>query len=276
MNFPNWIDEAKKLYIQDKKTYKEIGEIYNVSRKTVSKYLRLSGVSSNEKYVRKINSDKLRKYNYNTCESVFKKIDTEEKAYWLGFLYADGCINIGNSKIELFLKEEDIEHLKKYRKFLGLEEKPLFKKEKDGKIGYRFEFSSYVVKDQLAKLGCLPQKTHILKFPTEKQVPKKLIHHFIRGYMDGDGCIYVSNNKISLEILGTHDFLEGYKNWVNLGNSKIYNFKHSDIKRVCNSNAQALDILSRIYNNANIYLKRKYEKYINFAVQRRKSLKSVE
>lgn len=276
MNFPSWIDEAKKLYTQDKKTYKEIGETYNVNRKTVSKYLKLSGVSSNEKYVRKVNPDKLRKYDYNICESVFKKIDTEEKAYWLGFLYADGCINIGGSKIELFLKEDDVEHLKEYRKFLGLEEKPLFKKEKDGKIGYRFEFSSYVVKNQLIKLGCLPQKTHILKFPTEEQVPRNLIHHFIRGYMDGDGCIYVSNNKISLEILGTYDFLEGYKNWVNLGNSKIYSFKHSEIKRACNSNTQALDILSRIYNNANIYLKRKYEKYINFAVQQRKSLKSVE
>lgn len=41
----------------------------------------------------------------------FKKIDTEEKAYWLGFLYADGCVGSKEAKIELGLAEKDFNHL---------------------------------------------------------------------------------------------------------------------------------------------------------------------
>lgn len=43
--------------------------------------------------------------------------------------------------------------------------------------------------NDLINLGCIPRKTLVLKFPNESTVPKQLIKHFIRGYMDGDGCI---------------------------------------------------------------------------------------
>ena len=41
--------------------------------------------------------------------TIFEKIDSEEKAYWLGFLEADGCLHSGKGdyRIELGLKEED-------------------------------------------------------------------------------------------------------------------------------------------------------------------------
>ena len=110
--------------------------------------------------------------------------------------------------------------------------------------------------------GCHPNKTFELKFPTF--LPNELKSHFIRGYIDGDGCIYVNNKKISLEVLGTNEFLKGYKEWANEGNSKIYNCSKSEIKRVINSNKQALNILERIYKDATIYLERKYKKYIDF------------
>lgn len=41
----------------------------------------------------------------------FENIDTEEKAYWLGFLYADGYVNANEDKIELCLAEKDFHHL---------------------------------------------------------------------------------------------------------------------------------------------------------------------
>ena len=62
------------------------------------------------------------KYTYN--ENYFKIIDSEEKAYWLGFLYADGCITrfyrnekLKSMSLELTLQSNDIEHLKKFLKF---------------------------------------------------------------------------------------------------------------------------------------------------------------
>lgn len=269
MSEPQWIKEAIYLYNEKHYTYKKIGEIFNTSRKTVSYYLRKNGVISNPKYVRNVNPNKLRKYDYSYCENLFKTIDTEEKAYWLGFLYADGNISKDKNVIELSLKESDIEHLKQYRKFLNLENKPFDYKKKCFtndviKYSYRFSICSANIKHDLIKLGCYPEKTYTLKFPTEKQAPSKLIHHFLRGYIDGDGCIYTSSRRISLEVLGTFDFLNGYKKWVCLGHSKIYKFNHANVFRVINNGQHALNILNRIYDQATIYLERKRQKYLNY------------
>ena len=263
---PEWLEKAITLYNDKKLTYKQIGEIVGANRKTVSYYLRQNGVISNPLMVRKVDPRKLRKYDYSTCEKCFESIDTEEKAYWLGFLYADGCVSAAKNTIELSLKEEDKEHLVKFRNFLGLDKKPFSRKEKNinglTKISYKFAFDSEKVKNDLITHGCSPHKTFDITFP--KFLNEELKPHFIRGYIDGDGCIYVKNKKISLEILGTEEFLKGYKEWANEGNSKIYSINHSDIKRVINSNKQALNILKRIYDNATIFLERKYKKYIDF------------
>jgi len=271
---PEWLNQAIDLYTNQHMTFVEIGQQLHVGRKTVSKYLNQAGFQSNPKYIRHINPEKLRKYDYSIADSVFDKIDTEEKAYWLGFLYADGYIAELNNSIELSLEESDLNHLIAYRNFLGLENKPFnYKRRKLNNkefYSYRFSFNSIKTKQALIRLGCGPQKTFTLTFPDKDQVPDSLIHHFIRGYIDGDGCIYISQNKISVEVLGTETFLTGYKQWVNLGNSKIYNFNHSDIKRVVNSNRQALNILERIYDQATIYLERKHRKYLDYLAVRQK------
>lgn len=54
---------------------------------------------------------------------IFENIDTEEKAYWLGFLYADGCVGSKESKVELSLAEKDLRHMEKFRSFIGIENK---------------------------------------------------------------------------------------------------------------------------------------------------------
>lgn len=273
MTRPEWLDQAIKLYQEDHLTFTAIGTALHVGRKTVSKYLKREGFESNPKYVRHVDPAKLRHYDYSICDTIFHKIDSEEKAYWLGFLYADGYVADSGSTVELSLEEKDFNHLQRFRSFLGLDNKPFNKKVKT--IGenvfysYRFSFNSASAKQDLINLGCTPQKTFSLTFPTADQVPDNLIRHFVRGYIDGDGCIYTSNHKISVEVLGTEFFLDGYKRWVNLGNSKIYHFNHSDIKRVVNSNRQACDILQRIYRDATIYLQRKYDKYINFLAVKR-------
>lgn len=80
----------------------------------------------------------------------------------------------------------------------------------------RMHLISKHFKTRLCELGCIPNKSLILKFPDENLVPKNLIKHFIRGYFDGDGCIsYSFLNKekdiISprLSLLGTENFLNG-------------------------------------------------------------------
>ena len=48
---------------------------------------------------------------YNCNYDYFKEIDTEDKSYWLGFLYADGSVRKNTNTVELSLKGSDIEHL---------------------------------------------------------------------------------------------------------------------------------------------------------------------
>lgn len=54
---------------------------------------------------------------------------------------------------------------------------------------YRLACYSKKSYTDLINKGCGINKSLILKFPDETQVPQNLISHFIRGYFDGDGCV---------------------------------------------------------------------------------------
>ena len=114
----------------------------------------------------------------------FEKIDTEEKAYWLGFLYADGSVGSKENKIELGLAEKDLSQVEKFKQFIGLDNKISYRKNTKS---YRSSFRSQKCKQDLISQGCVPKKSLILTFPTEQQVSHSLICHFMRGYFDGDG-----------------------------------------------------------------------------------------
>ena len=264
--FPIWINKAIELRKKGM-SYANIAKEIGTDRKKVSFYLKEKGYGPNLKYVRLKQNQPNKKY---VDENIFETIDTEEKAYWLGFLYADGCVNRTSDRIELSLKEDDYKHIWKFKNFLKSEHN-IGKKQKVIKnkifISYRLAITNKKLKYDLINKGCVPNKTKILKFPTEDQVPKHLIHHFIRGYIDGDGCI--TNNqtsKVSLEILGTQNFLEGILKFYNLPiNKYIYNFKHSDIKRLVLTGEKAFSIIEKSYKNSIIYLDRTFNLYNKFA-----------
>nr|DAF81145.1 MAG TPA: Intein splicing domain [Caudoviricetes sp.] len=262
-----WLNDACKLY-ESGLPYCKIAKIVEHSRKTVSYYLRGMGYESNQKYVRRVNPIKLSKYDYSKASSVFKKIDTEEKAYWMGFLYADGYMDDRKHCISLCLKEEDKSMVLQFRKFLGLGPKKLHKKTKNinNKQFYSYEFSvnNRELYDCLINLGCFPRKTYKLRFPTQRQVPSEFIRHFVRGYFDGDGSVThsgLNGSKISIEMLGTKDFLMDYQKWTGFTHN-LYNFNHSDISRSIYCGAKAIIVLDNLYKDSNIYMSRKYEKYL--------------
>ena len=98
--------KAKELYLSGVSLTKIQGMLgYN--RKRLSTLLRYEGINIKQCG---------QKHIYNT--SAFKSIDTEEKAYWLGFLYADGDISVMNQlKLRVSLKAGDKDHLLKLKKF---------------------------------------------------------------------------------------------------------------------------------------------------------------
>lgn len=195
----------------------------------------------------------------------FEKIDTEEKAYWLGFLYADGSVSSKENKIELGLAEKDYKQIEKFRTFMNINNKISYRK---ATKAYRMSFRSDKCKADLINKGCVPRKSLILKFPTEEQVPRELIRHFIRGYFDGDGWFSNTPSCFQVGIIGTEDFIKGFLNYVENINTENTIFKvnrENGAKRyVFGAYQDVYNFLNWLYKDANIYLDRKYEHYLDF------------
>lgn len=195
-----------KKYIKGKELYLEgnsinyISKELDICRNRFSQYLKRNGVDVKQMH-----------HKIYFKNDVFKKIDTEEKAYWLGFLYADGCIRSGKRcGVEIGLSENDVGHLYKFRNFLDTTHKISFRKNKLGN-SCRISVEDAQLHSNLIELGCTPKKSLTLTFPTEDQVPKCLHKHFIRGYFDGDGGMTFTEKTTSINILGTKEFLNGIK-----------------------------------------------------------------
>jgi hypothetical protein len=119
----------------------------------------------------------------------------------------------------------------------------------------------------LKKLGVTPKKSLIIKFPTNNQVPKELLNHFVRGVFDGDGSVFnyerTINNKKYLEcgvsITASNFFIDGLYRNLKYGNIyRINNGKNSSLS--FKNKKEIKNILDYIYDDATIFLKRKYEK----------------
>lgn len=248
---------------EEERSLTKLGEKYGVKRQTLSKHLKDKGFEVIN-YQNRLRCD----------ETVFDKIDNEEAAYWLGFLYADGNISSTGNRLEVRLSIKDLFHLEKFRKFLKLSTE-IRTGIYNGNGFCHLSIRNKHLWETLDKLGCHPRKSLILKFPKLnifKGNIKELVLHFIRGYVDGDGClsIYKRNTGViatELNIVGTESFLKtinhifkdrGYisnkscNNWDN----KAFQLKFSFIP--------SRKIARYLYENANIYLERKYKKYLEF------------
>lgn len=158
---------------------------------------------------------------YSINDTYFQSIDTPNKAYWLGFLYADGCVievkkngKVRSLALEVGLSKTDEFHLSVFKMSLS-SNAPIKYKVVDNKYeACRVSFCNTNLCKDLINLGCVPRKSLILKFPSEYQVPKDLQKHFIRGYFDGDGCVFHNEDTrkngsdlCSLSFVGTEEFL---------------------------------------------------------------------
>lgn len=229
-----------------------------------------------------INSNLLYKSKYGKYyinQDYFNIIDNEWKAYWLGFLYADGTNRIKwNEKkhkmehvLKLTLCYKDKTHLEKFKKSLQ-NDSPI--KDRIIKLNNK-EFKSCDINicnqkicNDLSDLGCVPNKSLILKFPNDKIVPKNLIRHFIRGYFDGDGCVHVnlSNKSTVINFVGTKEFLSSlqdiFHNELKISYTKMTNQRNNKAFQITYGGIEEFEkIFTYLYKDSNIYLDRKLEKF---------------
>ena len=208
---------------------------------------------------RRKNSDNSKVFDFN--ENYFERIDSEDKAYWLGFLMADGCVYSDRNKISLMLHNDDILHLEKFKESINSNYNI---KTYENKLGAKFSriiINSEKTKSDLINHGCIPKKSLVLKFPN---IEEFLINHFIRGYFDGDGSLSISKDQFKFRMCGTKEFLEEVLNKIGFKNKLLRrwpdrNNNNYDID--IGGNLQVLKICNYLYKDATIFLDRKYDRY---------------
>lgn len=275
---------AKYKYAADK--YIELGGFPNTNITKIAKEFKISPNELSD-YISTYYPDIkiLGKANFN--EYVFDSIDTEEKAYWLGFIFADGTISSSplreetktQYQFELSLSSKDFTHLEKFAKFIEYKQS-LFCDE----TRCRLSIYSKHLWQVLNVNGCTPQKSLTLRFPkVELFKSKDLIRHFIRGYWDGDGCLTWSNKEHTspeVSVLGTDEMLYSIISYLPLTTKPILKILHPDkqsiIKYFSLTGEKAHIITSYLYNNSIISLQRKYEKYLEYCRLYEKSYRGLE
>lgn len=203
----------------------------------------------------------MRKIEYNVNPFVFQRINNEESAYWLGFIYADGCM-CDESRIQMILKGSDYHHLEKMKIFLNWNGS-IRRGIRENKYDIcKLVFRCKPMFEDLLALGCHPNKSKDLIFPTKEQVPDEFLFHFIRGYVDGDGSLgKLKRGNIwypRFSLCGTYDFIDGMLNRTGWKRNKIQ-VRKDGLAIIEWQGKYGKEFAHQLYDDANIYLDRKYE-----------------
>lgn len=199
-------------------------------------------------------------------ESAFDKL-TEQSAYWIGFLMADGNISYkkGVSIIALHLKEQDLYHLEKFRTFVGSSHKIASYINKTwGNRSYSISFSSERIANTLIKYGCVPKKC----FKAEIKGDIQHNRHLWRGIIDGDGTLGLYN-RINcngtvrrvpyISLTGNHNICRQFRDYLQKHLEpmphKIIPSKRSYLFMV--SDHRAIKAIKLLYDDCSVALDRK-------------------
>lgn len=262
----NTIIEAAKYYSENEISIIDCAKKFKIGKNTLYDYLKENNLIKNDKnYQKDITYDK----------NFFDSIDNEEKAYWLGFIMADGYTKLGKNnnpaQMTIEIGKKDIEILNAFKK--SIKSNYIIRERSrttcTGKIS---EFCSITISSchltkQLISYGVVPNKTYI-GFINEEifNDNEELIFHYLRGYSDGDGTINKNKGSYIFKlVIKSKSILDTITNW-------IKKYCNVDPKITIYEGAYRLSIqnkkdyfifLEKLYKNANIYLDRKYQNYLS-------------
>lgn len=255
----NYKNEILNLYLNEKRSVKYISKKFNFDHRSVARFLIKSGIE-------------IRKRKYFADFSYFKKIDTQEKAYILGLIYTDGCVKWVKNKDKCFvISMTDLDIIQKVKKAINYTGPIYFKKRR--KPHYKDQYAICVHSKEMAQdlinLGCVPRKTHVLRFPYDNEVPNYLLNHFLRGCIDGDGSIHKNTrcNSAYLSLVSTKAFITIFDDIIKelfCVSGGIYKQKPNKPQRIwiLTGIEKILPILNWLYQDSTIHLDRKYRLYL--------------
>lgn len=219
----------------------------------------------------------MRKHFFN--ENYFEAIDAEDKAYWLGFISADGCIlkcsQYNSYRLQIALSINDIEHIKKFLHCIDAKDIDIKICEPSGfgskNKTARAVLNSYKLCDDLSKYNIHRNKSYDIELP---EIPDEMMPHYLRGLFDGDGSYYCNYDskynkyRYSFELVGASEMMINQIREYLLSkgiNTNIYKRKspssdNNVFRLMTGSKKEMLKIIDLLYSDSHIYLDRKYEK----------------
>ena len=193
----------------------------------------------------------------------FSKIDTEEKAYFVGLILADGNITPrGKSQpaIRLELQKQDKHVLESFKNCIQTSNHIT-----SSRNCYRIAVHSTQIASDLAKYGIVPRKTGNKQFMIS-DIPEMFQRDFIRGFFDGNGWITYSKRIWTIGFADGELFLTELRDYFcsRLNVYKVAVIEHGGCFMISFSSQQdTRNILHFMYDNATLYLNRKYQKMID-------------
>ena len=256
---PNGLEVLSKE-LENGASYLQIAKTFDIGADTLAKIAKEYNIYR----------DNRRKFTID--ENYFSKIDSKEKAYWLGFLSADGYIDQDRGIIALGLQPSDEGHIQKFLDAIH-SNKPIKtvnhffnNKNHEGKYVH---LNSKKMTSDLLRLGLYRKKSLTYTPPTAEQVPTIYLKYWLLGYFDGDGCLTVYESRGTMRykmgFLGTKetiDFIQKY-----LGTNKNVHKAHrceNNTYEVKYTETDTKTILDFLYGDVdpNMCLERKYKKYL--------------
>lgn len=239
------------MYVDKGMSSNKIAKIYNCDGSTILKYLKKWGVQIRKERVNSI---------YSLDTTFFEKIDSEEKAYLVGLLLADGHVSKNNA---IMITLKDLDTIQKFKH--AIKSNARIKIDRYG--NYQFSVSSKVMSDDLRKMGFTNRKSYeididlVLSF-----IPREYEHHFVRGLFDGDGSIkiykysYQKSPQLHFGFTGLINVVKYIKGYLGLHTKTV---KESEITYTCVSSCKKtiIDIYNILYKDATIYMERKYNTF---------------
>lgn len=256
-------EEEKENIINDYKnnvSIRELAKKYNHSRSALSNWLVKVGAKTTA-------GNHYRKYFHDF--DFFENIDTEEKAYWLGFMFADGYIinhdnKRGEDRFGLTLSEDSLDSLQKFKQSIKATN-PIYKEELlVGQNRYTIVCTSQKTVNDLIDKGCVKQKSLILEPP--KKVPDFLMRHFLRGFFDGDGGVssYTKPNghkNFILTYTSTEPMIKWIQEYFQMGQIRKEPRHEKTWSWQLGGNKQVLKFYHCLYDDSTIWMDRKYNKF---------------
>ena len=253
------IDELINLYSVPSVSLTQLSKRYGVDPRKIKRILRENNIPIKSLSII---------HTKNFDKHFFDVIDSEEKAYWLGFIYADGYVS--GSIFGIKLSEHDSDHLTLFKSAIQSEHNI---GHYIGTTGYNNDTpycsltidNNYFVESLISK-GVIYNKSKILKFPDNSIVPDNLLHHFIRGYFDGDGSVYI-RRYICISFEGTESFLLpllDILSEISGTHSNLYNSKNGHKSLKVGGSIQVKSIYEYMYKDAIVFLGRKKKRFEDY------------